>query len=62
MLGRLEQEDKIKEIKSRQRSMEDEITQLQVDILDQQEINKEQQAKTEHLERLVEDLVARVTA
>jgi peptidoglycan hydrolase CwlO-like protein len=62
MLGRMEQEDKIKEIKSRQRSMEDEITQLQVDILDQQEINKEQQAKTEHLERLVEDLVARVTA
>ncbi len=42
--------------------MEDEITQLQVDILDQQEINKEQQAKTEHLERLVEDLVARVAA
>jgi hypothetical protein len=31
-----------------------------VDILDQQEINKEQQAKTEHLERLVEDLLARV--
>jgi hypothetical protein len=62
MLGRLEQEDKIKEVKSRQRSMEDEITQLQVDILDQQEINKEQQAQTEHLERLVEDLVARVAA
>ncbi len=42
--------------------MEDEITQLQVDILDQKEINKEQQDKTEHLERIVEDLVARIAA
>jgi predicted transcriptional regulator len=62
LLGRYEHEDKIKEIKTRQRSMEDEITQLQVDILDQKEINKEQQDKTEHLERIVEDLVARIAA
>ena len=59
---RIEQVDKMKGVTTRQLEMEDEITQLQQDILDQDAVNKEQQAKICHLENIVADLVGRLTA
>jgi hypothetical protein len=38
---RLEQEDKNKEVSTQMKDMDDEITQLQKDILDQDGLNKE---------------------
>ena len=57
---RLEQEDNNKRVNARIKEMDDEITQIQKDILDQDSHNKQQQEKIEHLEKLVEDLLDRV--
>ena len=46
---------------SQHHEMDQAITQLQKDILDQDGVNKEQQAKIAHLEKLVEDLIDRIT-
>jgi hypothetical protein len=59
---RLDQEDKTKDICKKQQEMEEEITVLQQDAMDQDTVDKEQQRKIDHLEKLMEDLVDRITA
>ena len=41
--------------------MNEDITKLQNDIVDQNEINNTQQNRIDHLEKVVEDLVDRIT-
>jgi hypothetical protein len=41
--------------------MNEDITKLQNDIVDQNEINNTQQNRIDHLEKMVEDLVDRIT-
>ena len=60
ILVRLDQEDKYKAMKELWRAMDGDITQLQTDICDQNDLNNVQQNKISHLEKLVEDLLHRV--
>ena len=60
ILVRLDQEDKNKSMKDLWRAMDGDITQLQTDICDQNNLNNVQQNKITHLEKLVEDLLYRV--
>ena len=60
LLVRLDQEDKNKAMKELWRAMDGDITQLQTDICDQNDLNNVQQNKITHLEKLVEDLLHRV--
>ena len=41
--------------------MNEDITKLQDDIVDQNDLNNTQQNKIDHLEKMVEDLVDRIT-
>ncbi len=41
--------------------MNEDITKLQNDIVDQNDINNTQQNRIDHLEKMVEDLVDRIT-
>ena len=61
VLVRLEQEDKHKKSAASIKELENDVQQLQRDILDQDAINKEQQSRISHLEKVIEDLVDRVT-
>ena len=61
MLVRLEQEDKNVAVKDIYTQMNEDITKLQDDIVDQNDINNTQQNRIDHLEKVVEDLVDRIT-
>ena len=61
VLIRLEQEDKSKKHSESIKELENDVQQLQRDILDQDATNKEQQSRISHLEKVIEDLVDRVT-
>jgi hypothetical protein len=58
---RLEQEDKHKKSAEQLKELENDVQQLQRDILDQDAIKQEQQSRISHLEKVIEDLVDRVT-
>ena len=61
VLIRLDQEDKIKTQSQTIKELENDVQQLQRDILDQDAVNKEQQSRISHLEKVVEDLIDRMT-
>ena len=61
VLVRLEQEDKNVAVKDIYTQMNEDITKLQDDIVDQNDINNTQQNRIDHLEKVVEDLVDRIT-
>ena len=61
VLVRLEQDDINKNNTAQMREMEKDIEQLQRDILDQDATKKEQRSKISHLEKVIEDLIDRVT-
>ena len=61
VLVRLEQEEKNGAVKNLYNQLNEDITKLQNDIVDQNEINNTQQNKIDHLEKVVEDLVDRIT-
>ena len=61
VLVRLEQEDKNVAVKDIYTQMNEDITKLQDDIVDQNDINNTQQNRIDHLEKMVEDLVDRIT-
>jgi hypothetical protein len=60
ILARLEQEDKMKAQSHTIQELENNVQQLQRDILDQDAVNKEQQSRLSHLEKVVEDLIDRM--
>ena len=60
VLVRLEQEDKNVAVHKLWKEMDGEITQLQSDILDQNDLNETQERKIDHLEKLVEALTDRL--
>ena len=60
VLVRLEQEEKNAAVHKLWKEMDGEITQLQSDILDQNELNETQERKIDHLEKLVEALTDRL--
>ena len=61
VLVRLEQEDKHKKSAERIKELENNVKQLQRDVLDQDATNKEQQSRISHLEKVIEDLIDRIT-
>ena len=61
VLVRLEQEDKHKKSAERIKELENNVQQLQRDVLDQDATNKEQQSRISHLEKVIEDLIDRIT-
>jgi hypothetical protein len=60
VLVRLEQEEKNVAVHKLWKEMDGEITQLQSDILDQNDLNETQERKIDHLEKLVEALTDRL--
>ena len=60
VLVRLEQEEKNVAVQKLWKEMDGEITQLQSDILDQNDLNETQERKIDHLEKLVEALTDRL--
>ena len=60
VLVRLAQEDKNVAMKDLWKAMDGDITKLQEDIIEQNDVNHTQQNKIEHLEKLVEDLIDRI--
>jgi archaellum component FlaC len=61
VLVRLEQEDKNVAVKDIYTQMNEDITKLQDNIVDQNDITNTQQNRIDHLEKVVEDLVDRIT-
>jgi archaellum component FlaC len=61
VLGRQEQETKNVAVKDVCNQLNEDITKLQHDIVDQNDINHTQQNRIDHLEKVVEDLVDRIT-
>ena len=61
VLVRLQQEDKNVAIKDLWKQLNDDITKLQDDIVEQNDLNNTQQNRIDHLEKMVEDLVDRIT-
>jgi archaellum component FlaC len=61
VLVRLEQEEKNVAMKDLWKTMDGDITKLQDDIVEQNDINNTQQNRIDHLEKVVEDLVDRIT-
>ena len=60
VLVRLEQEEKNVAVQKLWKEMDGEITQLQSDVLDQNDLNETQERKIDHLEKLVEALTDRL--
>ena len=60
VLVRLEQEDKNVAVHKLWKQLDDDVTQLQSDILDQNDLNETQENKIDHLEKLVEALTDRL--
>ena len=61
VLGRQEQETKNVAVKDVCNQLNEDITKLQHDIVDQNDINHTQKNRIDHLEKVVEDLVDRIT-
>jgi hypothetical protein len=61
MAARQEQEDKNVVIKDLWKQMDSDITKLQNDIVEQNDVNHTQENRIDHLEKVVEDLVDRIT-
>jgi hypothetical protein len=62
VLVRMEQEGKNVAVEKLWKEMDGEITQLQSDVLDQNDLNTTQEKKIDHLEKLVEALTDRIKA
>jgi uncharacterized protein YggE len=60
VLVKLDQQDKNEALKELWRTMDGDISQLQTDTVEQNDLNNVQQNKITHLEKLVEDLLDRV--
>ncbi len=60
-MGRLEQEEKSAAMKNMVTQLDKDITQLQSDVVDQNEINHVQQNKISYLEKVVEAMDDRLT-
>ncbi len=60
VLDRQEQEAKNVAVKEVCNQMNEDITKLQNDIVDQNDINHTQQNRIDHLEKVVEDLIDRI--
>jgi cob(I)alamin adenosyltransferase len=60
-MGRLEQEEKSVAMKNMVTQLDKDITQLQSDVVDQNEINHVQQNKISYLEKVVEAMDDRLT-
>jgi hypothetical protein len=58
----MEQEEQQKKIHTEQKELAEAIKNLQSDIIEQDSVNKTQQAKIEHYERIMADLIGRVAA
>ena len=61
LMVRLDHNEKLENIAAHQRNVDKEITQLQKDMVEQDMINKEQHDRITHLEKIIEDLVGRIT-
>jgi predicted nucleic acid-binding Zn-ribbon protein len=60
-MARQEQEDKNAVVKDMWKQLDSDITKLQDDIVEQNDVNNTQQNRIDHLEKVVEDLVDRIT-
>ncbi len=61
VMARQEQEDKNAVVKDMWKQLDSDITKLQDDIVEQNDVNNTQQNRIDHLEKVVEDLVDRIT-
>ena len=62
VVERQEQEDKNVVIKDMWKQLDSDITKLQDDIVEQNDVNNTQQNRIDHLEKVVEDLMDRIIA
>jgi predicted nucleic acid-binding Zn-ribbon protein len=60
VMAKQEQEDKNVVIKDMWKQLDSDITRLQNDIVEQNDVNNTQQNRIDHLEKVVEDLVDRI--